>query len=490
MLALDHDARLTSVVVDLDVDLFGQSALVFHDPALALINGRYFSAGVAVQVELGFAHVQPVFRGEVVALEPQFRRDLPPALQVVCQESIHRLGLSSRSRAFNEVDAKEITTRIAHERGLRADAPSGTKEHLFQGNVSDALFLRQMARGHGNHVRIDGKTLVLGPPPKAAEITVGPGDGLNKMRLRISAAGQVSEVSIHGWDPRAKREIFGRAKAGGHAGGGGSHDHGSGATLSFAGYEHAPADVATAEAMATGRMRKIAEGFATARLEMIGNPSVVPGALLALEKMGAELDGTYRVERVRHEFDRRGYWVNAEVVRLSRKRSGQPARVPGAPRSGAAAREWRPPEPATVVVVRDDGPTRLAGPARADAIPQAETMREAARTGAPFCEKCEAAHKAVEAAAKAAEAERRAQAELAAAKTRATAVTASATAAGATTSRQAATTAAAQAATLRSAAASGAPFCEKCEAAHKAVEAEAKAAEVERQAQAAAGRPD
>src|SRR5438445_480435 len=90
-------------------DLFSQCLLVFNDPKLTLINGQDFKAGVPVKVEIGFASkMSKVFEGEVVALEPQFRRDLPPALRVICQESIHRLALQTRTRALNQVHDREI----------------------------------------------------------------------------------------------------------------------------------------------------------------------------------------------------------------------------------------------------------------------------------------------------------------------------------------------------------------------------------------------
>ena len=208
----EKDARLARVEVDLAVDLFGQCALVFNDPKLALINGQDFKAGAQVKVEIGHgSKLGTVFEGEVVALEPQFRRDLPPSLRVVCQESIHRLALKTSTRALMEVDSKEIASKIAQEHGLTSEAPSGTKEHVLQANVSDSMLLRRIAATSGNHLRIEGKKLVIGPPPKGEEITVAPGDGLRKMRVRIKAAGQIGEVSVHGWDPKTKKEITARA---------------------------------------------------------------------------------------------------------------------------------------------------------------------------------------------------------------------------------------------------------------------------------------
>ena len=80
-LEAEVDARLARVQVDLDADLFARAELSFNDPKLALINGKLFASGAAVKIELGFASkLQAVFHGEVVALEPLFRRALPPSL--------------------------------------------------------------------------------------------------------------------------------------------------------------------------------------------------------------------------------------------------------------------------------------------------------------------------------------------------------------------------------------------------------------------------
>ena len=329
-LDLVKDARLTRVDVDLAVDLFGQCGLTFNDPKLVLINGKDFEPGVAVKVEIGFsAQMTKVFEGEVVALEPQFRRDLPASLRVVCQEAIHRLALRSTTRALLQVDGKEVAKKVAQEHGLTADAPSGSKEHVLQANVSDSTLLRRLAATSGNHLRIEGKKLVIGPPPKGAAITIGPGDGLKKMKVRFKAGAQISEVSVHGWDPDAKRDIVAKVKAQGPTGEG-SKQHGGSTTLSFATDEHMPADVATAQAMAQGRMRKLAEAFVTAQVEMIGKAEVQPGAEITFEKMGEKLDGTYRVEKAHHEFGKHGYWMTFDAIRLQKKPPQKPAAPPPA----------------------------------------------------------------------------------------------------------------------------------------------------------------
>ena len=330
-LALEKDAALVSVNVDLDLELFGQCVLTFNDPKLQLINGTDFKSGTAVKVEIGFhTRLKKIFEGEVVALEPIFRRDTPPSLKVICQESLHRLALSQMTRAFNDVDDKQIATRIAQEHGLTAQAPSGTKEHILQANVTDAAFLRRIAAKSGHTRRIEGKKLIIGPPPRGANVQVSPGDGLTKIKVRIKANTQVSEVTVHGWDSKTKKEIVGKAKPSGEIQQG-AQDHGNNSTLSIAGLEYLPADVATAEAMAKGRLAKIAERFIEAHGEMVGNPDVLPGAVLNLEKMGEKIDGLYRVGHATHAFSKFGYVVKFDAVRIGKAKPPRPPIRPQPP---------------------------------------------------------------------------------------------------------------------------------------------------------------
>jgi phage protein D len=282
-LSPEVEASLAKVDIDLDVDLFGQCVLTFNDPKLLLTNGEKFKPGAAIKVEIGFASsLTTVFEGEVVGLEPQFRRDLPLALRVVSQESLHRLALAQMTRSFQNVDDGEVVKQIAQENGLTGEGPSGTKEHVLQSNISDAVLLRRLAQKHGNHLSIDGKKLIIGPPPKGPQISITPDEALRKIKVKIKAGGQISEVTVHGYDPKTKREFVGTAKGQGEVGEG-TRDYGKSSKLSFSGGEHQPTDQATAESMAKGRMRKLAEGHVVAHVNIVGNPELIPGADVSLE---------------------------------------------------------------------------------------------------------------------------------------------------------------------------------------------------------------
>jgi hypothetical protein len=367
-LALDDEARLVSVDVDLDGELFGRCEVSFHDPSLALIEGTQFQSGTAVQIDLGFgSQLSRIFDGEVVCLEPRFRRDVPPSLHVICYERLHRLALSPATRAFNNVDDDEIVKNIARDHGLTGEAPTGSKSHILQSNVTDAVLLRRLAQKEGNRVRLDGKKIIVAAPATSSQVVIAPGDGLKKVKVRINALAQVEEVTVHGWDPQARQEIVGKAKAAGGARDEGAKKYGAGKTLSIAGHEHAPIDTATADRMARGRLQKIADGFVTAEMELIGDPRLRPEVQVELQKVGTQIDGIYRVDRARHRFSKHGYLVNLKMVRIALPQPPAQAQQPPPQQQPQSAQ----PQPAP--------------------SPQAQAMRQAAQNGAPFCEECAAA---------------------------------------------------------------------------------------------------
>jgi hypothetical protein len=159
------------------------------------------------------------------------------------------------------------------------------------------------------------------------DVAISPADGLLAFRVKISAGQQVGEVSVHGWDAKAKREIVATAKPPAGDAGEGPKQHGGSASLAVASHAH-PVDVSTAEEIAKGRLRKLAERFVVAQGKMIGDPRVVPGAVLQLDQISYGLDGGYRVDRARHEYSRHGYFVEFRCVRVSKKKPAAPAVAP------------------------------------------------------------------------------------------------------------------------------------------------------------------
>src|ERR1041384_6453651 len=207
---------LVRAQVDLDPELIAQGTLLFLDPEMKLINGNTFESGKQIELKMGYdAKAQAVFSGEVVRLEPQFRREEPVALKVVCQDSMHRLAMSPMTRSFNDSDVSDVMNAIAQEHGLSVEAPTGTKQHIMQNNVSDAEFLKRFAAKLGLQLKLDGTKLKMGDPPSSAAIPLTLGDGVKKLKVKKKGASQVADVSVHGYDSKTKQEIVGKAQPSG-----------------------------------------------------------------------------------------------------------------------------------------------------------------------------------------------------------------------------------------------------------------------------------
>ncbi len=72
-----------------------------------------------------------------------------------------------------------------------------------------------------------------------------------------------------------------------------------------------------------------------------------------MQKLGAEIDGTWRVEHAAHQFNKHGYWVKFRAVRIAK------ARPPSAKKQ-AAQREPPPPDVHVIAVeVKTIGGTLL-----------------------------------------------------------------------------------------------------------------------------------
>jgi hypothetical protein len=109
-LDLDKDSALTRVDIDLDVDLFGQCVLTFHDPKLTLIDGKDFESGTAVKVEVGFhTKLKKVFEGEVVALEQEIAGSFDPVKQLLKDRDDAAAELRKATKAKDQAKINDAT---------------------------------------------------------------------------------------------------------------------------------------------------------------------------------------------------------------------------------------------------------------------------------------------------------------------------------------------------------------------------------------------
>ena len=88
--------------------------------------------------------------------------------------------------------------------------------YVAQANQTDWAFLRERAARIGHEVFVRDKVLHFRPPAAGtpAKQTLRVGDDVTEFRPRLSAVGQVGEVTVRGWDVTKKTPVVGRAVTG------------------------------------------------------------------------------------------------------------------------------------------------------------------------------------------------------------------------------------------------------------------------------------
>lgn len=315
---------LVSAVVDQSLRQPDMFVLTFRDPGRTVLgaSGLKIASEVELSMLLGGPGVPaPLMTGEVTALEAEVD-ELGSFTVVRGYDKSHRMQRGRRTRSFVKMKVSSIVSAVASEHGLAAkvDATTATREHTFQHDQSDWEFLQGLARDVGYDVVVKKADLEFRKPAastgapaagRPAAASTNPlqlvlREDLISLRAAVTAAEQAKDVTVRGWDPKAKKEVVGKALAT-------TTDATVGTTpaalsgtfgnrsLLMAG---APYDnQGEAETKAKALMAVVAGTFAEVEGVARGNPALQPGAAVAISEVGTPFDGKYTLSATRHEYD-------------------------------------------------------------------------------------------------------------------------------------------------------------------------------------------
>ncbi|MEV5686814.1 VgrG-related protein [Streptomyces sp. NPDC052164] len=311
-------------------DLF---LLRFRDPDRVLLEQAGLKIGTEARLLAragGDTAPKPLLDGVVTALEVEL--DETGTFTVVrgLDES-HRLFRGRRVASYQNMTLADICGQVARRAGLKpgnVDIAGPVLEHIAQPNVTDWEFVRGLAEEAGAQAYVrDGQLHITRPaeasgaPDASARADRDPlvlelGSNLLRCRAGVSAAEQVSEVEVRGWDVQAKQPLVGRAPAGKSS----TLELGVTAAEVAAPFGEARFVVTDAaygaqaqvDQAAKALAERIAGSFAELEAVIRGNPEVRAGSAVALNAVGAPFEGRYTVTSSRHVFDAvRGYetWI-------------------------------------------------------------------------------------------------------------------------------------------------------------------------------------
>lgn len=306
-----HD--LIEVTVESSLHLPDVTTLTLHDRRLQYIDDPRLAPGKTVEIAAKAGQKSdPLFDGEIVELEPDFRPG-DPHLVVRAFDRLHRLARGRTVRTFVDYTEEDILQKIADEVSLQLemDTTTGVNPYVLQYNQTNLEFLRERASVLGYVVFVRGKTLHFEKPkPVGSPIELEWGKTLRTFQPRMTTVDQVDDVTVRGWDPGNRQEIIGKAKNGNGATKVGEKR--SGGEVAHAAFKLEAHELvadrpvvtqAVADRMAQAVADRLSGQFVEAEGSCGGNPAIIAGASLQISAVGDRFSGTYLVTSAHHTYN-------------------------------------------------------------------------------------------------------------------------------------------------------------------------------------------
>jgi phage protein D/phage baseplate assembly protein gpV len=317
-----HD--LIEVTVESSLHLPDVATLTLHDRRLQYIDDPHLAPGKTLEISAKSGQKSdPLFDGEIVELEPDFRPG-DPHLVVRAFDRLHRLARGRTVRSFLNVTDEDIVRKIAQEVGLQVemDATSQVYPYILQSNQTNLDFLRDRASTLGYLLFVRKKTLHCeAPKPVGSPVELEWGKTLKTFQPRMTTVDQVDDVVVRGWDPDARQEIIGQAKNGngatkvGEKKSGGELAHAAFNLTAEALVTDRPVRAqATADRMAQAVADQIAGQFVEAEGTCGGDPAIIAGSSLQISAVGERFGGTYLVTSAHHTYNAQSGYSTAFSV--------------------------------------------------------------------------------------------------------------------------------------------------------------------------------
>jgi uncharacterized protein involved in type VI secretion and phage assembly len=315
--------------------------LTFKDTARTALSTANIRIGAKVKISVvsdAAPAPQVLLDGEVTALEAEFHSGMSFTTVRGFDQS-HRLFRGRVTASYLNMTYSDVATRVANRAKLdpgKIDSSSPTYPHISQANESDWSFLSRLASEIGFEVTVADKALNFGEPPAADSapgdhdltsdnpLALMPGSNLLYIRTAVSAAEQVKDVEVRGWDLRKKQTLKATAQAETNATSNGS------SSADVAKVFPSPPLVSVGQLLVSDRDAEqaakalgdlVAASHTELEGEARGNPKLKAGAAIRIAQMGDPFDGKYVLTNTRHYYDAEEGYVTWFTVSGRQERS-------------------------------------------------------------------------------------------------------------------------------------------------------------------------
>ena len=287
------------------------SALVrITDPKHEHVDNALFLPGSPIEISMGgppSAGGATTFKGEIVALEPEFSEQ-GIVLSIQSYDKSHRLQRNRMVRTFKDVGVGDIVNTLTGEATLTGEVKysgNGRYEFFQQSGETAREVIATLERDHDCRFFVRNGNFVFANASAVGDETVEVtySEQLLSFRPRLTTVQQDKEVQVVGWDPKAKQAINGSAS--------------NGETTSVAGIQRSTLpqkfgntkvliadrhvdNTGEAAAMAKSALDRRADAHFEAEGRCVGTPAIKAGCKLKLKGVGTTFSGTYIVSSATH----------------------------------------------------------------------------------------------------------------------------------------------------------------------------------------------
>ncbi len=328
---LDRDtymSRILSVEVDDSMFLPDMFTIVLSDPSLEALRADVFRLGSEIKIRIKAPSPEEggesgeaveLMIGEITSIEPSLDPDQHSTLTIHGYDRSHKLHRIRKTETYLNVSDSDVVSRLAREGSLQADVTSTSPvyPYLMQANQTNWEFMLERAQRIGYRLYVENRTLYFKPPPASpTELPLNWGQEMSHFGARLTTADQVAEVTVRGWDPKAKAAIVGRKssatsgvpirKDNGNTGGASANSaHGvSGKQVVV---DHPVFNQAEADKVAQAVLDQRSSAFVEAEAMAGGNPQLKAGVAVNVTGVGTRFGGKYLVTRALHRYTAREY---------------------------------------------------------------------------------------------------------------------------------------------------------------------------------------
>jgi uncharacterized protein involved in type VI secretion and phage assembly len=316
-----------SIEVDNTLDMPDMATIRLHnDNTNKVVDDAEIKPGVEVEISMGDNQIDfdgngaatVIFKGEIVALEPDFAEFGLITFTLRCYDKRHRMNRQTQSQAFVQKKDSDIVTTLAGEAGLQVQAEDTltVHEHVFMRNQKPLAFIQMLADRNGFEVACEqGKLLFRKPATNSSPVaTLIYSETLMSFRPRISLANQVNEVVVHGWDSKKQLKIVGTSATSntqpnigfGKWGGQAAQSAFSGAAKHYEVMRSIKTQ-AEANALAKSILDDINSNSIVAEGKCLGNTAIKAGTWVKIQDLGTRFSGAYPVTSVTHVYEEGRY---------------------------------------------------------------------------------------------------------------------------------------------------------------------------------------